>query len=180
MKPPGDQDRRIRRRSENSRLPHDHQSRPRRRRRALSNAMADKRFSKGKSVHNGHSLGPVRADQVPQARRQGRRRNHRRDLHRQLGQELHLFARSASPADRDRPAGRHGDSERQALPAGLQAERLAAIGETTAALSHSIKNILQALRGGADVVEMGLRGNNLPRPAKAGGSSIAISKKFTT
>ncbi len=40
---------------------------------------------------------------------------------------------------------------------GLQAERLAAVGETTAALSHSIKNILQALRGGADVVEMGFR-----------------------
>ncbi len=38
----------------------------------------------------------------------------------------------------------------------LQAERLAAIGETVATLSHSIKNILQGLRGGADVVEMGL------------------------
>ena len=50
--------------------------------------------------------------------------------------------------------------------AGVQAERLAAIGETTAALSHSIKNILQALRGGADVVEMGLRGTNLPQAAK--------------
>src|SRR5947199_1523987 len=50
--------------------------------------------------------------------------------------------------------------------AGLEAERLAAIGETTAALSHSIKNILQALRGGADVVEMGIRGNNLPQVAK--------------
>ncbi len=37
---------------------------------------------------------------------------------------------------------------------GLRAERLAAVGETTAALSHSIKNILQALRGGANVVEM--------------------------
>ncbi len=49
---------------------------------------------------------------------------------------------------------------------GLQAERLAAIGETTAALSHSIKNILQALRGGADVVEMGLRGSNLPQASK--------------
>src|SRR5207248_2867435 len=49
---------------------------------------------------------------------------------------------------------------------GLQAERMAAIGETTAALSHSIKNILQALRGGADVVEMGLRGSNLPQAAK--------------
>lgn len=39
----------------------------------------------------------------------------------------------------------------------LQSERLAAIGETVASLSHSIKNILQGLRGGADVVEMGLR-----------------------
>jgi signal transduction histidine kinase len=49
---------------------------------------------------------------------------------------------------------------------GLAAERLAAIGETTAALSHSIKNILQALRGGADVVEMGLKNNNLPQLTK--------------
>jgi two-component system, NtrC family, sensor kinase len=49
---------------------------------------------------------------------------------------------------------------------GLQAERLAAIGETTAALSHSIKNILQALRGGADVVEMGLRSSNLTQAQK--------------
>ena len=49
---------------------------------------------------------------------------------------------------------------------GLQAERLAAIGETTAALSHSIKNILQALRGGADVVEMGIKGNNMVQVSK--------------
>ena len=38
----------------------------------------------------------------------------------------------------------------------LHSERLAAVGETVASLSHSIKNILQGLRGGADVVEMGL------------------------
>jgi C4-dicarboxylate-specific signal transduction histidine kinase len=49
---------------------------------------------------------------------------------------------------------------------GLQAERLAAIGETTAALSHSIKNILQALRGGADVVEMGLKSSNVQQSHK--------------
>lgn len=49
---------------------------------------------------------------------------------------------------------------------GLQAERLAAVGETTAALSHSIKNILQALRGGADVVEMGLRSTNVTQATK--------------
>ncbi|HLP84583.1 MAG TPA: ATP-binding protein [Phycisphaerales bacterium] len=49
----------------------------------------------------------------------------------------------------------------------LQAERLAAIGETVATLSHSIKNILQGLRGGADVVEMGLSKDDL-KIAKGG------------
>jgi two-component system NtrC family sensor kinase len=39
----------------------------------------------------------------------------------------------------------------------IQTERLAAVGETIASLSHSIKNILQGLRGGADVLEMGLK-----------------------
>lgn len=43
----------------------------------------------------------------------------------------------------------------------LQSERLAAMGETVAMLSHSIKNILQGLRGGADVVEMGLKRGDL-------------------
>lgn len=43
----------------------------------------------------------------------------------------------------------------------LHSERLAAIGETVASLSHSIKNILQGLRGGADVVEMGLKKDDL-------------------
>lgn len=43
----------------------------------------------------------------------------------------------------------------------LQTERLAAMGETVAMLSHSIKNILQGLRGGADVVEMGLKRSDL-------------------
>jgi two-component system NtrC family sensor kinase len=49
---------------------------------------------------------------------------------------------------------------------GLAAERLTTIGETTAALSHSIKNILQALRGGADVVEMGFRNANITQAQK--------------
>ncbi len=49
----------------------------------------------------------------------------------------------------------------------LQAQRLAAIGETVASLSHSIKNILQGLRGGADVVEMGLKKDDL-KIAKGG------------
>ncbi|MEZ6190274.1 MAG: ATP-binding protein [Phycisphaerales bacterium] len=43
----------------------------------------------------------------------------------------------------------------------LKDERLAAVGQTVASLSHSIKNILQGMRGGADVVELGLRKNNM-------------------
>lgn len=43
----------------------------------------------------------------------------------------------------------------------LQTERLAAVGQTVASLSHSIKNILQGMRGGADVVELGLRKDNI-------------------
>src|SRR4029077_5971046 len=38
----------------------------------------------------------------------------------------------------------------------LQAERLAAIGQAVAALSHHIKNILQGLRSGSDILKMGL------------------------
>ncbi len=38
----------------------------------------------------------------------------------------------------------------------VQAERLAAIGQTIAALSHDIKNILQGLRSGSDILRMGL------------------------
>ena len=38
----------------------------------------------------------------------------------------------------------------------VQAERLAAIGETIATVSHHIKNILQGVRGGSYLVEMGL------------------------
>ena len=38
----------------------------------------------------------------------------------------------------------------------LQAERLAAMGQTIATLSHHIKNILQGIRGGSYLIEMGL------------------------
>jgi signal transduction histidine kinase len=42
----------------------------------------------------------------------------------------------------------------------LQAERLAAIGQTIAALSHHIKNILQGLRSGSEILHMGLKEKN--------------------
>jgi signal transduction histidine kinase len=42
----------------------------------------------------------------------------------------------------------------------LQAERLAAIGQTIAGLSHDIKNILQGLRTGSEILKMGLAEKN--------------------
>jgi two-component system NtrC family sensor kinase len=43
----------------------------------------------------------------------------------------------------------------------LQSERLAAVGQTIATLSHHIKNILQGTRGGSYLVEMGLENEDL-------------------
>jgi signal transduction histidine kinase len=39
----------------------------------------------------------------------------------------------------------------------IQAERLAAVGQTIATLSHHIKNILQGIRGGSYLIDMGLK-----------------------
>ena len=39
----------------------------------------------------------------------------------------------------------------------LQAERLAAIGQTVTAISHHIKNILQGVKGGSYLVDEGLK-----------------------
>ncbi len=43
----------------------------------------------------------------------------------------------------------------------VRTARLAAVGETVAYLSHNIKNVLQALQAGADVVDMGLKKQSL-------------------
>ena len=43
----------------------------------------------------------------------------------------------------------------------VQSERLAAVGQTIATLSHHIKNILQGIRGGSYLVEMGLDNEDL-------------------
>lgn len=42
----------------------------------------------------------------------------------------------------------------------VKAERLGAMGQTIAILSHHIKNILQGVRGGSYLIEMGLEGHN--------------------
>ena len=132
-----------------------------------SNAMADRRFSKGKSVHN---LGIRSALCVPiKARKTSEKGGD--DIIGVIYIDSSVRNYTYSP-DQLRLLTAIGLQAGLALQNSkllqqqLQAERLAAIGETTAALSHSIKNILQALRGGADVVEMGLRSSNVPQATK--------------
>lgn len=147
-----------------------------------SNAMADKRFSAGKSVHD---LGIRSALCVPiKVRRLDARITEQVDRPEGAGS-----AGSANGTEGNELLGilyidssvrnyTYGIEQLRLLTSiglqaglaiqnaklyrqGLQAERMAAIGETTAALSHSIKNILQALRGGANVVEMGIKREDL-------------------
>ncbi|NLF31388.1 MAG: FHA domain-containing protein [Planctomycetes bacterium] len=55
----------------------------------------------------------------------------------------------------------------QLYEASVKSERLAAVGEAVASLSHSIKNILQALQAGADVVDMAVGGGKLDQAREA-------------
>ena len=135
-----------------------------------TNAMTDRRFSKGKSVHD---LGIRSALCVPIKARKPSDKG---------GDEVigviyidSSVANYTYSPDQLRLLNTIGVQAGMAVmnaklyQAGLQAERMAAVGETTAALSHSIKNILQALRGGADVVEMGLRSSNVQQALKGWG-----------
>lgn len=132
-----------------------------------SNAMADRRFSKGKSVH---SLGIRSALCVPIKARKLTDKGGDETIgviyidssvknYTYAPEQLRLLTAIGLQAGL-------AIQNAKLYQMGLEAERLAAVGETTAALSHSIKNILQALRGGADVVEMGLRGSNLVQASK--------------
>jgi signal transduction histidine kinase/pSer/pThr/pTyr-binding forkhead associated (FHA) protein len=132
-----------------------------------SNAMSDRRFSKGKSVHN---LGIRSALCVPIKIGKLVGKNPE-EVAGVIYIDSSVKNYTYSP-DQLRLLTAIGLQAGMAISnaklhqTGLQAERMAAVGETTAALSHSIKNILQALRGGADVVEMGLRAGNLPQAGK--------------
>jgi signal transduction histidine kinase len=115
-----------------------------------SNVVADKRFESGKSVQN---LGMRSVICAPIVARE------------QILGVIHL----------DCPITRHTYSEHELrlvtaigyqtglaienarlVQSHMQRERLAAAGETVAYLSHYIKNILQGMRSGAEVVERGL------------------------
>jgi two-component system, NtrC family, sensor kinase len=134
-----------------------------------SNAMADQRFSKGKSVHN---LGIRSALCVPiKARKLGAKNGVGDEVIGVIYIDSSVKNYTYAP-DQLRLLTAIGLQAGMAIQnaklyqQGLVAERLAAVGETTAALSHSIKNILQALRGGADVVEMGLKSSNVAQAGK--------------
>ncbi len=135
-----------------------------------SNAMSDQRFSKGKSVHN---LGIRSALCVPIKARKldDKAPADSKDVIGVIYIDSSVKNYTYAP-DQLRLLTAIGLQAGLAIQnaklfqQGLQAERLAAVGETTAALSHSIKNILQALRGGADVVEMGLRSGNVVQASK--------------
>jgi two-component system NtrC family sensor kinase len=133
-----------------------------------SNAMTDRRFSKGKSVHD---LGIRSALCVPIKARKLAEKAAGDEIIGVIYIDSSVKNYTYAP-DQLRLLTAIGLQAGMAIQnaklyrQGLEAERLAAIGETTAALSHSIKNILQALRGGADVVEMGLRSNNLIQSSK--------------
>jgi signal transduction histidine kinase len=135
-----------------------------------SNAMADHRFSKGKSVHN-MGIRSVLCVPIKARKLGGRTGNGGEEIIGVIYIDSSVKNYTYSP-DQLRLLTAIGLQAGLAVQnaklyqAGLAAERLAAIGETTAALSHSIKNILQALRGGADVVEMGFRSSNLPQAHK--------------
>ncbi len=122
-----------------------------------SNAMTDKRFAAGKSVHD---FGIRSAICVPIRGRQ-----------RVLG-VIHVdssVSEQTYSTEQLRLLTAIGFQTGLALDnvslheAAIQHERLAAVGETVAFLSHHIKNILQAMGAGIDVVEMGLKASNLPK-----------------
>jgi two-component system NtrC family sensor kinase len=125
-----------------------------------SNAVADTRFQSGKSVQN---LGMRSVICVPIVARE------------QVLGIIHL----------DCPVTRHTYSEQELrlvtaigyqtglaienarlVQSHLQRERLAAAGETVAYVSHYIKNVLQGMRGGADVLERGLQKHDLETTAQ--------------
>lgn len=91
-----------------------------------------------------------------------------------------IYVDITTPADRllqeGKPAGFREDQLRMLVAIGrqaalavenyryqqaiLKAERLAAMGQTIATLSHHIKNILQGIRGGSYLIDMGLNDHN--------------------
>ena len=126
-----------------------------------SNAMRDKRFSSGKSVHDygirsaiiapikgrGGVCGVIHVDSSVAE-------------HTYTTEQLRLLTAIGYQT------GLAVENVRL-YEAQVQGERLAAVGETVALLSHHIKNILQGLSGGSELVEKGLVENDMARAKRS-------------
>jgi two-component system, NtrC family, sensor kinase len=122
-----------------------------------SNAMADRRFSAGKSVQNfsihsaicvpikGHDeiLGVIHLDSSVSERTYS---TEQLRLLTAIGYQMGLTIENV-----------------RLYESKMQSERLAAVGETVAVISHHAKNILQALSAGIDVVDMALQAENIEK-----------------
>ena len=122
-----------------------------------TNAMSDKRFAAGKSVHN---YGIRSAICVPIKGRDEILGIVHLDCsisdHTYSTEQLRLLTAIGYQT------GLAIDNVRLHVSA-VQSERLAAMGETVAHLSHHIKNILQALGAGIDVVKLGIDAGDLAK-----------------
>jgi len=126
-----------------------------------SNAMTDKRFASGKSVHD---YGIRSAICVPI---RGRER-----ILGAIGIDCSVGDQTFSMEDLSLmiAVGYQGGLAVENVwmhESAVQSERLAAVGETVAFLSHHIKNILQALQGGMDLVTEGLTRQDAGRAQEA-------------
>lgn len=122
-----------------------------------SNAMSDKRFESGKSVHDfgirsavcvpikgrGRVIGVIHLDSSVSQRTYS---TEQLRLLTAVGYQTGLAVENVNLHE-----------------ATVHAERLAAVGETVAHLSHHIKNILHALAAGTDVVKSGLDNGQLEK-----------------
>ena len=126
-----------------------------------SNAMSDKRFASGKSVHDFGIRSAICAPIKGRERILG-------VIHVDCSVSEHTYT-----TEQLRLLTAIGYQTGLAIEnvklyeSAVLSERLAATGETVAFLSHHIKNILQALGAGIDVVEMGIDGDDLAKAKKA-------------
>lgn len=125
-----------------------------------SNVVADKRFGSGRSVANIGMRSVVCAPIVARDRMLG-------VIHLDCPVTEHTYNENELKLITaiGYQAGLAIDNARL-VQSHLQQERLAAAGETVAYLSHYIKNILQGMRSGADVLQAGLDKRDLGRTAQ--------------
>ncbi len=126
-----------------------------------SNAMSDKRFAAGKSVHDLSIRSAVCVPLKGRERILG-------VIHIDCSVSDHTY--STEQLRLLTAIGYHTGlavENVRLYESAVESERLAAVGETVAFLSHHIKNILQGLSAGTDMVEMAMNRDNLAKAKEA-------------